>query len=345
MITDSQINNIGKVIEEGLKNPVVRCLCMQGNNSSVEELKQEQDDFSRFIGFCILFRGIDGIQDYMLLNDRDAQIAFLIHKISEKLGIPKEDIKLRRDDILYYAYKNFKEDGYVFHAANSESVQLNMTKGLNDNNVDRKQQEELLYIESIYRKYDPDNQYSPLGHAAEDIKELKTGWFFDGLPIHSTIYANSPQWMSYLCGKSYVYYDSIPKRLRSGYANRDYDTSFKAISWLIEDRHMSSEDGNEMIDFFMKCWKKYKDTTPCLMFIPVAEVGINDDIGIEQYVSKEGAGILFGDIIDCRVNPIKNGCCKKRISPDKLSFVDLSPILPRFKINKKNTKMVCEEER
>jgi len=31
--------------------------------------------------------------------------------------------------------------------------------------------------------------YSPLGHGATDIIDNKTGWFFDGLPIHSTGYA------------------------------------------------------------------------------------------------------------------------------------------------------------
>ena len=345
MIKDCRNNNIGKIIKEGLENSVVRCLCMQGNNPSNEELQQAQDSFSRFIGFCILFRDVEGLQDYMLLSDKNAQIKFLIHKIAGKLDIPTEEIKQRKEEIIYYAFHNFKKHGYVFHAANSASIQFNMNNGLNDNNVDRKQQEELLFIESIYRKYEPNNEYSPLGHAASDIAELKTGWFFDGSPIHSTVYANSPQWLSYLCGKSYVYFDNIPENLRNGYANRDYFTSLKAVSWLVKEKHMSLEDRKRVICFFMKCWEKYKDTTPCLMFIPVEEVGINDDIEFEQYCSEEVANVLFNDIIEGRVNSIKNCCCEKSITPDRLSFVDLTPILPRFKANSRKAKYTHKEER
>lgn len=345
MIIINQNNNIGKIIEKGLENPVVRCLCMQGNSPTGEELRKAQDDFSRVIGFCILFRDIEGIQDYMLLSDRNDQIRFLIYKIADKLDIPKEEIKKRKEDIIYYAFQNFKKHGFVFHAANSSSVELNMTNGLTDNNVDRKQQEELLLIESIYRKYDPNNEYSPLGHAADDIIGLKTGWFFDGLPVHSTVYANSPQWLSYLCGKSYVYFDNIPENLRNGYANRDYITSLKAVSWLVKEKNMMLEDRKKVIEFFIKCWEEYKDATPCLMFIPVEEVGINDDIEFEHYCSVEGVNELFDDIINSRVNPIKNCCCKIRIPPDKLSFANLSPILPRFKANSRKTNYIHREEK
>ena len=42
------------------------------------------------------------------------------------------------------------------------------------------------------------------------------------------------------------------------------------------------------------------------------------------------------DIITGTVNPIKNCCCKKIVLPEKLSFVDLSPILPRLKKESNN---------
>ena len=212
-----------------------------------------------------------------------------------------------------------------------------MTIGLNDGMTNIDEQKELLHIEAIYRKYEPNNMYSPLGHGATDIIENKTGWFFDGLPIHSTGYANSPQWFSYLCGKSYVYFDSIPEERRNGYANRDYKTALDAVIWLIKSKRMSLEDSKKILSFFIKCWNKYKDTTPCLMFIPVKEVGINDGIMLEQYLSDKGIELLFDDIISGKVNPGKNYCCKKSISPEKLSYVDLSPILPRFKIDRSKT--------
>ena len=93
---------------------------------------------------------------------------------------------------------------------------MKMNVGLSENkNIE--QQKGLCSIEAIYRKYDSNCPYSPLGHGATDIIDNKTGWFFDGFPIHSTGYANSPQWFNYLCGKSYVYFESIPEEKRNGY--------------------------------------------------------------------------------------------------------------------------------
>lgn len=346
MVLDSQeivtknnnVNNMGEIIGKGLTNPVVKHICMQGKNKNSAEVKKIQSEFSRFVGFCILFRSSQDIEKYMLLSNKDSQINFLKEKIAKKLGISRKEIDQRKKKIVQYAYQNFKKNGYVFHAANSASVKMKMTIGLNNNNTNIEQQKELLYIESLYRKYEPDSLYSPLGHGATDIIDNKTGWFFDGLPIHSTGYANSPQWFSYLCGKSYVYFDSIPEERRNGYANRDYETALEAVIWLTKNKKMSLEDRKEILSFFIKCWNEYKDTTPCLMFIPVEEVGINDEIKLEQYLSDEGMNSLFDDIISGKVNPGKNYCCKKTIAPDKLSYVDLSPILPRFKIGRKIVK-------
>lgn len=242
---------------------------------------------------------------------------------------------------------NFKKNGYVFHAANSLSAIKKMRNGLIDNDVDRGEQQELLRIEELYRKYNPNSEYSPIGHGATDITNNNTGWFFDGLPIHSTGYANSPQWFNYLCGKSYVYFQDIPEEERNGYINRDYKKALNAVLWLVKNENMKMEDRKEILVFFKNCWDKYKDTTPCLIFIPVSEVGINEDISLEQYLSNEGEKRLFSDILSGTVNPIKNCCCKKRVLPDKLSLVDLSPILPRVKkednsISKENNSMTID---
>lgn len=108
---------------------------------------------------------------------------------------------------------------------------------------------------------------------------------------------------------------------------------------------MSKEDRKELLLFFKKNWDKYKNTTPCLIFIPVQEVKINEGLSIEHYLSDEGVKELFYDITCGIVNPIKNCCCKQAISPDKLSFVDLSPILPRSEssTNLKNNNTVSLE--
>ena len=335
-------NDIGGIIREGLKNPVVRFFCTEGKDKSKEKVRDIRIEFCKFIGFCILFRNINDIEQYMLLHNRNEEIAFLKRKIAVELGISDETIDQRRDEIIKFAYENFKKNGYVFHAANSESVKSKMINGLKDNIASNEEKKELLYIESLYRKYDPNGLYSPLGHGATDILEDKTGWFFDGFPIHSMGYANSPQWFGYLCGKSYIYFNDIPEEKRNGYANRDYDTALEAVIWLVTNKKMSMEDAKSIIKFFNKCWNRYKDTVPCLMLIPVREVGINEDIEIEQYLSDEGMNLLFEDIILGKVDHGKNYCCKKSISSDNLSYVELTPILPKFKIRReKNNKNQC----
>ena len=119
--------------------------------------------------------------------------------------------------------------------------------------------------------------------------------------------------------------------------DKDYKTALDAIIWLIKDRKMEVKDGRTIIQFFKKWWEEYKDATPCLMFIPVEEVGVNEDVKLEQYLSKEGMNLLFDEIILGKVNPVKNYCCKRSIGADKLSYTDLSPILPKFIVNRDNT--------
>ena len=343
----TQNNNMGIIVNNGLKNQTVRELCTHSQNKSYAEIKKIQMEFSRFIGYCILFKNTENIDQYMLLQDKGAQIDFIKKQIAKRLKIPEQEIAKRKEEIIQFTFDNFKKNGYVFHAANSLSVKNKIANGLKDNDVDFEQQQELLKIEALYRKYNPHSEYSPLGHGATDIKDNKTGWFFDGLPIHSTGYANSPQWFNYLCGKSYVYFTDIPEEERNGYAIRDYKKSLKAVLWLVKNESMNLEDKKEVLMFFKKNWDKYQDTTPCLIFVPVSEVGINEDISIQQYLSDDGSNELFNDIITCTVNPIKNCCCKKIVLPEKLSFVDLSPILPRLKkesndISKNNKLKVVE---
>lgn len=268
---------MGIIVNNGLNNQTVRRLCTHSQNKNYSEIKKIQMEFSRFIGYCILFRNTENIDQYMLLQDKGTQIDFIKKQIAKKIEIPEQEIAKQKEEIIQFAFDNFKKNGYVFHAANSLSVKNKIANGLRDNDVDFEQQQELLKIEALYRKYNPHSEYSPLGHGATDIKDNKTGWFFDGLPIHSTGYANSPQWFNYLCGKSYVYFTDIPEEERNGYEIRDYKKSLKAVLWLV-----------------------------------------------------------------------KNCCCKKIVLPEKLSFVDLSPILPRLKkesndIPKNNKLRVVED--
>ena len=63
---------------------------------------------------------------------------------------------------------------------------------------------------------------------------------------------------------------------------------------------------------------------------------------LEKYLNEEGMDTLFEDIVQGKVNSLNNHCCRKNIAPDKLAYVDLSPILPR-KIIKRDNKVVEED--
>lgn len=344
---ESSINNkyssqeIAQIIEEGIKKSEIKKFFMQPGNLPYNEVRKIQAEFCRFIGFCILFRSTENIEKYMLLKDRKEQIDYIKLEIINRLGILPSEVNERKEEVREYALNNFKRYGFVFHAGNSKSIDKKMRIGLNGNKNNEEHQKELLEIEAIYRKYDPNNLYSPLGFESVDIKDRKNGWFFDGWPLNATGYANSPQWFSYFCGKSYIYFDDIPEERRNGYANRDFETSLDAVAYLIKSREMSREDGKRIFEFFYKFWNEYRDTTPCLMFVPVKEVGINTENELDKYLTEEGMDTLFEDIVQGKVNTLNNHCCKQNISPDKLAYVDLSPILPK-KIIKREKKGVIE---
>ena len=333
---------IAQIIDEGIKKSEIRKFFTQPGDLPYSEVKKIQSEFCRFIGYCILFRSTQNLEKYMLLKNKNEQIDYIKSEIINKLGILPSEVDERKEEVIEYALNNFKRCGFVFHACNSKSIDKKMRYGLNGNNDNVEHQKELLEIEAIYRKYDPNNLYSPLGFASADIKNKKNGWFFDGWPLNATGYANSPQWFSYFCGKSYVYFDDIPEERRNGYANRDFTTSLEAVTYLIKSRKMSREDGKQIFKFFYKFWNEYKDTTPCLMFIPVKEVGINTENELEEYLTEEGMDTLFEDIVQGKVNPLNNYCCRKNIDPDKLAYFDLSPILPK-KIIRRDNKVVEED--
>lgn len=336
---------IATIIDDGIREREINKFFTQPGNLPYSEVKKVQAEFCRFIGYCILFRSTQNVEQYMQLKDKKEQISYIKSEIINRLSILPSEVNERKEEIREYALNNFKRYGFVFHAGNSKSIYKKMKFGLKGKRNNEEHQKELLKIESIYRKYDPNNLYSPLGFASDDIKNQKDGWFFDGWPLNATGYANSPQWFSYFCGKSYIYFDAIPEERRNGYANRDFATSLDAVAYLIKSRGMSREDGKEILNFFYKFWNEYKDTTPCLMFVPVKEVGINTEIELEKYLTEEGMDTLFEDIVQGKVNLLNNHCCKRDISPDKLAYVDLSPILPRKIINRENTEVVKDLER
>ena len=78
------------------------------------------------------------------------------------------------------------------------------------------------------------------------------------------------------------------------------------------------------------------------MFVPVKEVGINTENELEKYLNGKGMDTLFEDIVQGKFNSINNHSSRKKINPDKLAYVDLSPMLPK-KIIKRDNKVVEED--
>ena len=177
---------IARIIEDGINKSEIRKFFMQPGNLPYSEVKKIQLEFCRFIGFCILFRSTQNVEKYMLLKEKKEQIDYIKSEIISRLGILPSEVDERKEEIREYALNNFKRYGFVFHAGNSKSIDKKMRFGLNGNNNNEEHQRELLEIEAIYRKYDPNNLYSPLGFASADIKDKKNGWFFDEWPLNAT---------------------------------------------------------------------------------------------------------------------------------------------------------------
>lgn len=78
---------MGKIVKDGLKNPIVREKCMHPLNKNYPEIKKIQQEFSRFIGFCILFKSTENVDEYMLIEDEKNQVDFLKRQIAKKLVI------------------------------------------------------------------------------------------------------------------------------------------------------------------------------------------------------------------------------------------------------------------
>lgn len=189
--------SIGEVITECINNPVVQYICSKQKNMTYTQKDKKEKEFSRALGFCILFKSTEDIEQYMMISEKDEQIKFLKRKIAEVLGFSEDEIESRKEEIIQYAFENFKANGYVFHGANSASIEKKMAYGLDGSGSSAEHKKQLLHIASIYRKYGNDN---PLGWGTLDIQYQNNGWFYDGHPKNITYYADSPEWFNQFCG-------------------------------------------------------------------------------------------------------------------------------------------------
>lgn len=303
-----------------------------------DEKVLQKKDFSRMVGYCVLFKESEGIEEYMTLDDEEHQIQFLKFKIADKIGFSHNVVESKIEDIINYAFENFIRNGYVFHAGNSKTIENSMKYGLGFSQSSLEHQMEILHIASIYRKYGNDN---PLGWKPRDIKNGRNGWFYDSDPYNMLYYADSPEWFNQFCGGNHCYaWGLVSEENRHGYANRDYDACLLTIMKLIEKNDMNENDRKEILEFFNKCWNEFGNTEPYLIFVPISSLEGNDSINtmkscyfpsLSEYTEENS---IFYDIIKGgSVFMGSNICCNKAINPEVLSYVNLLPILPRFKVS------------
>lgn len=345
--------DIGKIISECLNNNLIQHYFLKKKEMTYDEKEMQEKNFSRMVGYCVLLKKSDGIEEYMHLTDKTQQIQFLKLRIADKIGISHNKIDDRIEDIISYAFESFVKNGYVFHAGNSKAIENNMEYGLRVSGSSQEEKMELMHIASIYSKYGNDN---PLGWGVLDIKNGRNGWFYDSNPHNMLYYADSPEWFGQFCGGNHCYaYGLVPEENRHGYANRDYDACFLTITKLIEKNNMSEDDRKEILNFFNKSWAKFGNTDPYLAFVPISSLRDNDDINrmrgfyfpsLNEDNSYFREEYIFEDILEggCTLMG-HNVCCDISVNPEVLSCVNLSSILPRFKVSEasKQREMTIQE--
>lgn len=333
--------DIGKLISQCLDNPLIQHYFMKKRVMTYDEKELQEKNFGRMIGYCVLFKESVGIEEYMGITSKEQQIQFIQSKIADRIGIPHSEIDERIEEVIEYAFENLVRDGYVFHAGNSNAIENNMKYGLLPSQSSLDERNELMHIASIFGKYSNSN---PLGWGILDIKNEKNGWFYNCNPQRMLYYADSPEWFGQLCGGSICYgWGLVPEENRHAYENRDYDACFLNITKLMEKNNMTEDDRKEVLDFFNKCWNKFGDTKPYLALVPINSLKFDDELDEMKdfYLPSKNKdnvffdkNYIFDDIIEGGCVALdKNVCCNKFVSPDALSCVDLSPILPRFKIS------------
>ena len=62
-------HDISAIISSALAKPIVQLKCTLAPNLSMNERNLVEHEISRMLGYCILFKTSDGIEEYMQLSD------------------------------------------------------------------------------------------------------------------------------------------------------------------------------------------------------------------------------------------------------------------------------------
>lgn len=329
-------HDISAIISSALAKPIVQLKCTLAPNLSMNERKLVEHEISRMLGYCILFKTSDGIEEYMQLSDVISKKRFIKEKIAEELGISKEEIDKNNSAIISYIWKNLNDEGYVFHAANSVSAEKEMKQGLKGSLSNISHRNELLHIASIYRKH---GASPPFKDALNDLKYSKTGWFYDGNPENITYYADSPEWFNQFTGGSIEYAFLVENPKRYGFKLRDHDMAREAVLKLIEENRMSKSSKKEILDFFEKTWNLYGRSRPNLLLVPTKAVYPTEYLDPSRKFEGTHDSYIYLDfalrnVLTCSCSFETDICCNIDVPPEELSCVDLSPIIPKPNLDK-----------
>lgn len=316
------MNEIGKIIDETLSIDEIKSKCMIDYGESYYHITQSSLKLAQVINYCILFRSNEGIIDYINTEDKKN---FLIKKIASILNIESQNIEVKFDEILLYAYYNFFVEGFVFHATNSlfgnQLVVNGFSKSGNANEIS-----DIAHVNQILQK---SGKLTPFKFVFFDLSHDYSGLFCNSDPLLITDYCSGPEWFRLFCGEAPVYDQLVDYKKEKGYRNKNYDDALECVEKLIEYHNLSDSDSKEVLEFFDKYWNKFKDTSPMVILIPTKMVFSNDAMlsAIKNSLIGFNADHIFDIISSGKSLLYNNFCVNNPIDNINLNYFSLKQIM------------------
>ena len=326
------MNKIGRLIEETLSIDEVKARCMVNYDEPYSVRSQKSLCLAQVINYCILFRNNSGIFDYINTENKKE---FLIKKIASLLNISNENIGVKFNEILMYAYYNFFVEGFIFHATNSLFGNQIIENGFSAR-IDNEEIKNIKHINQILQKPD---KLSPFKFIFFDLSHDYTGLFCNSNPLLITDYCCGPEWFRLFCGEAPVYHQLIDYKKENGFRNKNYDDALECVNRLIQYYELSNTDSKEIIDFFNKYWDKFKDTKPMVIIIPTKMIFTKDTMmnAIEKSLNDSNKEHIFDIISTGKSLLYDNFCVRNSIDSANLDCFSLEQVVLSKNDDKKSS--------